>query len=99
MRRDQTTGINRQVWAAKNLRTSTGYSSWAVAYVHSGDDCYYRHRSRRQSGKYSIIRGEKPFAIAALAACSRWSFKSSEGEEMKTTESCAIAPPILPKLC
>ncbi len=41
------------------------------------------------------MRGENPLADAALAACSRCSFKSSEVEEINTTGSRAIAPPIL----
>jgi hypothetical protein len=46
-------------------------------------------------GKYSIMRGANPLASAALAACSRCSLRSSEVEEMKTTGSWAMAPPIL----
>src|ERR1039457_6472930 len=47
------------------------------------------------AGKYSIMRGENPLIFAAISACSRYSFKSSEVEEMKTTGSRGIAPPIL----
>src|ERR1017187_9049457 len=47
--------------------------------------------------KYSIMRRENPWFFAAFSACARYSLRSSEVEEMKTTvsRSGAITPQIL----
>src|SRR5437588_4736016 len=60
-------------------------SAFSTSRRHSSSDCL-----RPLARKSSIIRGKKPIPRAALGACSRYSLRSSEVDEMTTMGAWAM---------